>query len=678
MNRRGVVTLGVLLLLSLQATLSRAEVTRVDVATHEDTLGGRSFGAVGAYEWITGRAHFALDPSNAANDIITDLKLAPRNTEGRVEFSAELIILRPKDPARANGVVLFDVANRGRLQILSFLNQGTGTSRTADAYLGDGLLMKQGYTIVWIGWEQGLPAASDLVHLFGPVIKDVRGMVYGDIQVSARVADVSLADRGYIPYPVADPRASENRLTVQAALDATPRLVPRDAWSFGRMQNGALVDDPMRLYLKDGFEPGAVYQIVYVAKDPQVVGLGLAGVRDVITWVRHDPTALVHATRAYAFGMSQSGRFLRQFLHDGFNADTAGRQVFDAMMIHIAGGSSRGFNERFAQPSRNGLSRTFPFTDVEQTDPETGTRDGLLTKAQRQGVVPTLIYTSSSWEYWGSLASNIHTSIDGSTDLDLPDTSRVYLLASTQHIVPAFPPRYSVPPSSPPVTGAELIAAPAERGQLRVNTLNYRPVLRALFVALDQWVQSGTLPPPSSVPRIADKTLVSRAQLNMKGFATVTAPTTPQLLPRLDAGETTRGVPTVIPPREGKAYVARVPQVDDDGNDVAGIRVPELTVPLATHTGWNLRDPSIGASTDLIQMNGSYNPFPRTVAERERTHDSRRAIEERYPSVQHYLGLIAQAAHRLVDQRFLLSEDVFQVLTSAEAHWAYATSPEVK
>jgi hypothetical protein len=222
------------------------------------------------------------------------------------------------------------------------------------------------------------------------------------------------------------------------------------------------------------------------------------------------------------------------------------------------------------------------------------------------------------------------------------------------------------------------MAAPAERGQLRVNTLNYRPVLRALFVALDQWVQSGTLPPPSSVPRIADKTLVSRAQLNMKGFATVTAPTTPQLLPRLDAGETTRGVPTVIPPREGKAYVARVPQVDDDGNDVAGIRVPELTVPLATHTGWNLRDPSIGASTDLIQMNGSYNPFPRTVAERERTHDSRRAIEERYPSVQHYLGLIAQAAHRLVDQRFLLSEDVFQVLTSAEAHWAYATSPEVK
>ena len=673
MTASRVLLCGALLCVSLKPAISYADITRVDVTTREDVLDGRPFGAVGAYEWLMGRASFTLDPLSAANDNITDLKLAPRNGRGLVEFSAEMIILRPKDAARANGVVLFDVANRGRLQILSYLNQGTGTSRSAEAYVGDGWLMKQGFTIVWIGWEQSLPKAADLLHLVGPVATGVTGLVYGDLQMPARSTDVSLADRGMIPYPVADLRAGENRLTVRASREAVARIVPRDQWTFGRMQNGVLIDDPTRLYLKGGFEPGAVYQITYVAKDPQIAGLGLAAVRDVIAWVRHDPTAVVHATRAYAFGISQSGRFLRQFLHDGFNADVAGRPVFDGLMIHIGGGSSRGFNERFSQPSVSSLSRVFPFTDIEQTDSETGSRDGLLPKARQAGSIPKIIYTSSSWEYWGSLASAIHTSIDGRTDMEIPDTSRVYLLASTQHVPSAFPPRFPTSASAS-VTGAELVAAAPERGQLMLNPLNYRPVLRALFVALDQWVRVGTLPPPSRVPSLADQTLVPRAQLDTKGFSMVHVPSTAQEYFRLETGESTRGVPTVIPPRPGKAYVTLVPQVDDDGNDVAGIRAPELAVPLATHTGWSLRDPSIGAPTDLVQLNGSYYPFPRTRAERERVHDARRAIDERYPSAQHYLGLIAQAAHALVGQRFLLPEDVFQVLASAEAHWTYATS----
>lgn len=594
-----------LLLLALAAARGNAEVTRVDVKSREDVLSGRPFGAIGPYEWIAGRAYFTLDPLNPRNDWITDLKLAPRDNHGLVEFSAELVVLRPKDSAKSNGVVLFDVVNRGRFEILQFLNQASGLSRGAESYFGDGLLMKQGFTIVWLGWEQDLPASPDLLHLSGPVVDGIKGQVYGDFAVPMRVNDVSLGDRGAIPYPVADLHATENGLTVSSSRDAAERAVPKEQWAFAAMRDGKLVDDPTRIYLKGGFEPGAVYRFVYVATNPAVAGLGFAGVRDLIAWIRHDPAAIIHANRAYAFGISQSGRFLREFLHEGFNADLAERPVFDAMMIHIGGGSSRGFNERFSQPSRAGLSRVFPFTDNEQTDETTGIHDGLLTEARRVGVVPKIIYTSSSWEYWGSIASAIHTTLDGTADIEVPATSRVYFLAGTQHVPPAFPPRY-------PAASTDVMAAIPEKGQLKLNPLNYRPALRALFVALDQWVRLGTPPPPSRVPHIDDGTLVPRAKLNMRGFSTINVPSAPQPYRRLDAGERTAGVPTVIPPRAGKPYAALVPQVDDDGNERAGIHLPDLAVPLATHTGWSLRDPSIGSPIDLVQLNGSMDHMIRS------------------------------------------------------------------
>lgn len=674
MKRYGFVVWTALIFAWLTPAVAHADVTRVEVAAREDVLGGRGFGAAGAYEWLIGRAYFTLDPLNPRNAIVVDLALAPRNGRGVVEFFADLMILRPKDAAKANGVVLFDVVNRGRPQILSYLNEGTGASRTSESYIGDGLLMKQGFTIVWLGWQQDLPAPPDLLHLFGPKLIGVTGLVAGEVRVPVRTDDVPLAERRMIPAQIANPRAPENRLTVRDTRNGTPRMVPRDDWTFGRMENGAVVDDPTRLYLKGGFDPGRIYQIVYLAKDPHVAGLGLAAVRDLIAWIRHDATAVVRATHAYAFGISQSGRFLRQFLHDGFNADLAGRQVFDGMMIHIAGGSSRGFDERFTQPSGSMLSRVFPFTDVEQTDLETGARDGLLTKAQQAGVVPKVIHTSSSWEYWGSVASAIHTTVDGGGDVEVSGTSRAYLLAGTQHVPPAFPPRYPTASTTAPVTGAELVATIPERGQLRLNPLNYRPVLRALFVALDQWVRVGAPPPPSRVPRLADRTLVRRVDLNVKGYTTASVPGSAQQWARLDAGEVTRGIPTIVPPRAGTPYVGLVPQVDDDGNDIAGVRVPDLSVPLATHTGWSLRDPSIGAPTDLVQQNGSYSAFARTRAERERNGDPRRSIEERYPSLEHYLGRIAQAARALVAERLLLAEDMFRVLASAESHWQFATT----
>ncbi|MEQ1776583.1 MAG: alpha/beta hydrolase domain-containing protein [Burkholderiales bacterium] len=631
-----------------------AEVSRVDITQRTDLFNGRAYGAAGAYEWVQGRAHFTLDPANARNKAVVDIELAPKNTQGLVEFSADMVILRPKDAAKANGVVVFDVINRGRYTILEYLNRGNRTAKElSEEFVGDDFLLKQGVTIVFLGWQQDLPDGMGLLRMSGPVIEGLGSLIHGDAVVTARVNEISLGDRLSIPYAVADLKSTDAVLTVAASRSAPAQVVPRDQWAFARLRDGALVDDPLRIHLKSGFEPGAFYRFVYPTRGSQLAGLSLAGIRDLISWMRYDASALVKATHAYAFGISQSGRFLRQFLYEGFNADLAGRPVFDAMMVHIAGGSRRGFNERFAQPSRNLVSRVFPFTDVEQTDNETGERGGILTRARAEKVVPKIFYTHSSWEYWGSAASTVQTTVDGKAEIQLADTSRAYLLASTQHVPVAFPPR----------------SVPALRGQLLPNPLDYRPVLRALYVALDQWTRAGTAPPPSRYPKLADRDLVARAQLNVKGYGTIKMPASPQIAMRLDSGERTPGVPTIVPPKVGKPYAIFVPQVDDDGNDIGGIRAAELAVPLATYMGWNLRHPSIGAPGDLVQLGGSYLPFALTRDAREKNGDTRLSIAERYTSREDFLGRVEKASRALVAQRLMMTDDVAHVMKRADDHW---------
>jgi hypothetical protein len=411
------------------------------------------------------------------------------------------------------------------------------------------------------------------------------------------------------------------------------------------------VSDPLRVLVEGGFVPGAIYQFAYNARDPQIAGLALAGVRDLISWLRHDPKALVHATQAYAFGISQSGRFLRQFLYEGFNADLAGRPVFDGMMIHIAGGARRGFNERFAQPPRTTGSRVFPFTDLEQTDSETGEQDGLLKRAQAAGVVPKILYTHSAWEYWGSAASTTHTTLAGG-DMDIAPTSRVYSFAGTQHVPARLP----------------IQTAPERRGQLPHNPLDYRPALRALYVALDQWVRKDEAPPPSRYPKVGERSLVPRAALNLAGLRGINLPQGPQPVFRLDYGEKSPGIPTLVPPRIGKPYALLLPQLDDDGNELPGVRMPALAVPLATFTGWNLRAPEIGAPRELVQLVGGMRPFARTRAERA-PGDTRPAVTERYASREDYLKRITEEAAALVQQRLLLKEDVGHVVSDAGVLW---------
>jgi len=634
------------------ATAACAQVARVDITQRGELLHAKHFGDIGAYEWLEGRAHFTLDPLNPKNDAIVDLKLAPRNAQGLVAYSADIAILRPRDASRANGVVVFDVVNRGRHTILEYLNRGNRSAPAwSEAFVGDDFLLKQGVTLVWLGWQQDLPPLDGYLRMAGPRINGLNGRVWGEFTVASRVADMSLGDRLSIPYAVADVNEPTRWLGLSPSRALAPKPIPNHHWAFARMDKGTRVPDPLRVQVEGGFVPGAIYQFAYNTRDPQIAGLALAGVRDLMSWIRHDAGAIVRGTHAYAFGISQSGRFLRQFLYEGFNEDLAGRPVFDAMMVHIAGGARRGFNERFAQPSRTTGSRVFPFTDNEQKDAETGEAGGLLTRARAAKVAPKIFYTHSSWEYWGSGASATHTTMNGG-DIDIPATSCVYSFAGTQHVPARLP----------------LKEAPTTRGQLAHNPLDYRPSLRALYVALDQWTRENVAPPASRYPRIAERSLVARAALNTAGLTGINVPENAQPVFRLDNGEKEPGIAAIVPPKVGKPYTVLLPQLDNDGNELPGIRMPALAAPLATYSGWNLRSPAIGGPRELLQLIGGMRPFARTRDEAI-PGDERPAITERYTSRNAYLERIAREANTLVKERLLLKEDLPQIAADAGVMW---------
>jgi len=657
----------VMVLVALAAAPVSAEVVRIEVTSRVDLVGGQPFGAAGPYEKLTGKIFFAVDPSLPANRIIADIDRAPRNAAGKVEFSSDFFLIKPKQITKGNGAVLYEVSNRGGKGMLGFFNHATGSlDPSSAADMGDGFLMKQGFTLLWVGWQFDPPQRAGLVRVYPPTAtengKPIRGLVRSDFVVTEREADHSLADRDHAAYAVLDPKSPDNVMTVRDSVEAQRRVVPRDQWGF--------TADRTKVHLTEKFEPNKIYEVVYTAENPPLVGLGPAAIRDTISMLKYKsadswsiPAGAIR--RAVGFGVSQSGRFLRTYLYYGFNRDEGNRKVFDGVMAHVAGAGRGSFNHRFAQPSRDGHpylnffypTDIFPFTDAAETDPVTGVTDGLLTHAGSPDLLPKVFYTNSEYEYWGRAASLIHTTPDGTSDVPLMDNVRIYLLTAGQHGPGPFPPTQTI-------------------GQQRNNPLDYRWAMKALLLDMDRWIADGTPPPPSRYPHISDGTLVAPDRLRFPKVPGVTTTTSVHRAYRADYGPrfTSEGIVTIEPPRIGTAFPILVPQADADGNGVAGIRMPELAVPLATYTGWNLFNARSGPTDVISSMQGSYIPLARAAADRKRTGDPRQAIEERYHDKDQYLGLVSKAAQKLIGERVLLAEDLPVILKNAGRHWDYLVS----
>jgi hypothetical protein len=642
-------------------------ITSLEIKTRQPLAAGRAFGDVGPYVQLDGTAHFGVDPDHSLNQGITDLAMAPRGGNGLVNFAADIRILTPEDPQRGKHRLLFDVPNRGNRLGLWMLNRAPRqTIPSAPPEVGDGFLMRQGYIVVWCGWQHDVPAVDGLMRIRVPQAQraglPISGKVMVKFQPNAPSRVQLLSDRQHHPYPTNNLDDSDAMLLVYDPGDARAQVIPRGQWSFAKLDDGRVVVDASHIYLAAGFVPGKQYEVIYTTTGAPVVGLGLLTARDAVAFLRYgsveegNPCAS-SVERAYAFGASQSGRYLRQFLYLGLNEDEQQRPVFDGLLVHIAGGKRGGdFNQRFGQPSSSSrMSDLFPFHDTTQTDPVTGRTDGLLGRLAARNRLPKVIFTNSSTEYWRGDASLIHTNAEGTRDLAPSAPVRIYHYAGTQHASGTWPPT-----DANPLDGS--------RGQQVFNCVDYRPLLRASLVRLDRWAAGQENPPTSRHPRVADGTAVQPEELDgvLTAIPGVGFPARPPRVTAVDFGpEAEQGIATKLPPIVGKPYRHFVSAVDRDGNELGGIRLPDLSVPLATHLGWNLRHPDMGAPDQLMSLMGATVPFPATREEREARGDPRLSIAERYPGKADYLAQVRHAAHVLIQEGYLLAEDLEFVVDQA-------------
>ncbi|WP_091741293.1 alpha/beta hydrolase domain-containing protein [Phenylobacterium immobile] len=606
---------------------------------------GEAFGAAGPYDLLKGLAFLALDPNDPADALVTDLGLAPRDADGRVRFEADVEILRPIDPARRNGRLLLDAVNRGASVLRS---------------LDEAWVLGQGFTVVRCGWQhdadraRGLGLQTVLPTLDG---RPITGRMARVFEPDAAADRFALGEPGVIPYRADPDRADEASLSERTFVGGPARILAREAWSFSEDFTGVIYPT--------GFTPGYAYELIFTAAEAPLTGHGLAATRDLIAFLRDasasDGNPLAgEVEHVLAFGVSQSGRFLRQMVYDGFCQDFEGRNLFDGLLIHTGGARLLESNWRLGQAVYNGwdaVSATFPFTDVTQTDPVTGITDGLLARVSAKGAPPRIVHTDTAAEYWGGQVGSLaHVSADGLNDAAVPETSRLYYLAGTQH-------------------GVTPLDGPPGRGAYPANTIDYRPLLRAALRNLDCWVALDVEPPPSRYPRLDDGTLVDR-ETARDGLAGLPGPGAPEklaVLHRLEFGPTARQTRRFeqIPPERGPAYALHVSAVDADGNETAGVRHPEITAPLATYTGWNPRSAKIGGTDQNLRTAGAVIRFALTPG----GEDRRPSVAERYADREAYVAAVRVAAEALIAERYMLAEDMDGVLAEAGRRYdLYTTS----
>jgi hypothetical protein len=662
----------ILLVLVLSSSVAQARVTRVEIKSRVDVLDGKLFGNTGAYERITGRICYSLPVANSHNRKIVDLDKAVNLKDGEVEFSADFVAIRPKDVAKSNGSLLLEVPNRGRPRITGLVDGGDWDV-SSDS--GDAWLLRNGFTIVSVGWQWDA-AGEGALRFYAPIAKEngatITGLLRGDLMPAAVMQEIPLGhlilgNIGGSEYPVAAPDDPRNVLTVRDSRDAQRTTIPRAQWQFAHTVDGKLTPSYRHIHLNGGFQPGKIYEYVYVVADPVVAGGGFAAIRDFASYAKHAADAITPASRVYGEGISQNGRFLRDFLYQGFNADEQGHIALDGVLAHVAGAGRGSFNYRFAQPSRDAQPTSsiffptdiFPFTDQTETDPLTKESGSLLARASADNVIPKIFFSNTSYEYWGRAAALIHTTADGQHDTAISPNVRVYHFTGLQHFSGPFPPAKG---------SADL------EGQQPQSPLPIRYFWRTMIANMDAWVRSNTPPPDSSFPKIADGTLVPLEKYALPKIPGVNEPQEANSGTRLDFGPKWReGILTVQPPVVGKPFPVLVPQVDADGNERDGVRLPEYAAPLATYTAWNLRDPSIGAPDQRVAFEASFIPFPKSAADRERNHDPRESIAERYATREDYMQRYTQALDELIKQHWILPEDRAPLLQRGAQEWDAAT-----
>ncbi len=625
-------------------------ISRIDITERlSPVFDGATFGAIGGYECLTGTIHGELDPAHKLNTTIVNLDRAPRNASGRVEYRSDFTLMTPTDLSKGNGWLLYDVPNRGNKIALTRLNRGADGNRpTTAAHAGDGFLMRHGFSLIWSAWQTGVPAGGDRLNAVFPAVQATgtsreefiaEGFGPGDAFIKETSATTFI---GTLTYRAADQSPGKASLTVRQR-EKDPRATPSDlSWRY-------IDATHIEITRARGYDRGAIYEFIYPAKNPEVMGIGFAAIRDLVSFLRHDRSAMNPVRGAIrhtlGFGISQSGRVLRDLLHHGFNQDLEGRQVFDAIFPVVSGSRRTHINFAFAQPGRYSrqhedhayLDDQFPFTYPTLTDPLCGKTDGIMHRAGETGVRPKVMHLDADADMWAARASLVATDPAGA-DVTMPDDVRIYLASSTQHAV------------------HKPLAKHAS--QLPGNPLGYSSWMRALLIALTEWVEQGTPPPASRFPSRAGGSLATREAAERR-FPRIPGVRFPDVLNELHLRDH-----SVEPPVDGPEYPVFVNALDEDGNSLGGLRHPVLAAPLGTHTGWAVRIPGY-AEGDLFTVQGSYIPFPATEAERARTGDPRRSIEARYPSPAAWAARVIAAAEQLVTERLLLREDADRFIAAA-------------
>ncbi|MFQ5682966.1 MAG: alpha/beta hydrolase domain-containing protein [Candidatus Binatia bacterium] len=653
-------------------------LTKIVISERKLFANGHAFPVTGAYERLVGRAYGEVDPTSPLNKVIVNLDNAARNQAGRVPYWTDLTILKPLDMTRGNRKILYEAPNRGSKRILMFLNDAVGSDDPDSLqHAGNGFLLRQGYTLLWSGWQGDLIPRDAVLRMDVPLAtndgKEIIALVRTELVVTEKgVTSQPLSgDDRVTTYAAATTDKSQCSLTVRSKSYERRIPIPNSEWEFAtykKTTHGLKLNPTNRhLCLLAGFKPGDIYELTYPAKNPLVLGLGFAGVRDLLSFLHFEvrdhadvpnPIALnderTGIERVYAWGRSQSGRFLRDLVYHGFNEDESHRRVFDAISPHAAGGGRTFLNYAFARPVTSSQQHTdqlepelFPFAYSVLKDPQTGKKDAIL---KRPKTDPLIVHTQTSTEYWQKRACLVHTDGRGK-DISIPDNVRIYAIASAQHNTPFG--------SLPTKKGSQQSSNPMPIGE----------VLRALMVAMDLWVTEGAPPPDNQIPRVYDGTLVCPDQAST-GFPSIPGIRYPAVHNRqlfLDYGpDLTCGRISYHPPRHIKngEYKILVPKVDADGNELAGIRLIPIRVPLATYTGWNLQCKSL-AEDELCGLLGSYLPFAQTTSERVMNGDPRLSVEERYRDSLDYVRALSGEARSMVEGRLLLTEDAERLIAQA-------------